>query len=284
MRIVELDGRLDHQSSDTAEPSEKEGQQRWWIPGSAPSPDDSPYCAPGGSALLGPSIAADRRSRSSRLREAQRARRARDLVHIDDLRSVAPSDVEAVLTAKRAGAKSATDELGELLGPDCTMFLRYRNPRGVIDQLLLCPRGLVAMTSLYLNATVHCDRDDWRADRFNNFEQFIGQFQLTADAGQSPSTQLNEPADLLEEQLYLAGLEIGILRVIFLNHPRSRRGHCRRATVDNLYIGHRRRHLAAEHADTARQGRTRPDHASHSRNPAVPALASSRRTDLVLLP
>lgn len=51
-------------------------------------------------------------------------------------------------------------------------------------------------------------------------------------ADRSPSSQVNQPADVLDKQLRGAGLETGVLRAIVLNHPRSRRGNCRRPTVE----------------------------------------------------
>lgn len=222
MRIVELVGRTGDQRGSHAESGAGADQQdsASWRGG------------PGGSDCFGPMTAPAQRRFAGRLRDTFAARNARVLAHIEDLRSAAPPDAEAIRKARTLGQRYAAGELAECLGPDCTLFLGYENSGGAIGQLLLSAPGLVAMTCLFLNATVHCDRDDWHADRFDDFEQFIGALSLDDRAGRSPSTQVNQPADVLEEQLLAADIQTGILRAIVLNHPRSRRGNCRRPTVE----------------------------------------------------
>ena len=216
MRTIELVGRTGDQRGNDGGQQESAG----WA-GGLGEPD-----------VFGPAVAPGPRQFTSRLKDTFAVRRARGLAHIEDLRSAAPPDAEAIRKARALGERYVASELAECLGPDSTLFLGYQNSAGAIGQLLACRHGLVAMKSLFLNATVHCDRDDWRADRFDDFEQFLGALSLDDRAGRSPSAQINQPADVLEEQLRAADMEIGVLRVIVLNHPRSRRGNCRRPTVE----------------------------------------------------
>jgi hypothetical protein len=62
----------------------------------------------------------------------------------------------------------------------------------------------------------------WRAEKFDHRAGTrIGEIHLGDQAGRSPSTQLNQAADELEQFLRSSGAEIKVLRVVLLNHPRS---------------------------------------------------------------
>jgi hypothetical protein len=158
-------------------------------------------------------------------------RQAKQLAKIDDLRSVAPSDAEAIRTALFEGERVTRDELGAELGSDWVLLAGYGNERGPIRHLLVGSHGVTAVESLYLNAIVHCHGDDWRMDRFDNYEDFIGHGPVVEPDGRSPSEELNEPADVLEDFLAASGEGVKVSRIVLLNHLRSRLGNCRRPTV-----------------------------------------------------
>lgn len=141
------------------------------------------------------------------------------------------SDREAVLQAGVAGEQSAETALGRVFGDDWVMLRGYRNRAGEIDQLLLGPRGLVAIEVKHLNATVHCDDDHWRADKYDKYGNLVDQHPITDRGGRSPGRQLNEPADALEQLLHSRGHPVPIQRVVLLTHPRSRIGNCRNPDV-----------------------------------------------------
>jgi hypothetical protein len=90
---------------------------------------------------------------------------------------------------------------------------------------------VVAIEVKYRNATVHCDGDDWRFDKYDNYGNLVEQGRITDRRGRSPSVQLNEPADALEELLRSRGHRVPVQRVVLFTHPRSRIGTCRRPTV-----------------------------------------------------
>ncbi len=110
------------------------------------------------------------------------------------------------------------------------MLLRgYRNKGGEIDHILLGPYGLVAIEVKTISGIVGCEGDRWWVDRFDH----RGREELL-DKGKrprSPSMQLNEPTDLLEEFLRSRGQDVALLRVVFLAHERSQVGACHRAAV-----------------------------------------------------
>lgn len=140
-------------------------------------------------------------------------------------------DREEILAAGLAGEQLVATGLGRKLGDEWTLIRGYRNRRGEIDHLLLGPRGVVAIEVKYRNATVHCDGDDWRFDKYDNYGNLREQGRLADGGGRSPSLQLNEPADALQELLRARGHAVPVQRVLMFTHPRSRIGHLRRATV-----------------------------------------------------
>lgn len=130
------------------------------------------------------------------------------------------------------GEQLLANELAEELGEGWTLFRGYRNHQGEIDHLLLGPPGLIAIEVKYRNATVSCDGDDWtyvKYDRYGN-EAEVG--DLCDRAGRSPSEQLNEPADALEQFLASRGQQLEIERVIIFNHPRAELDEISEPTVD----------------------------------------------------
>jgi hypothetical protein len=142
-----------------------------------------------------------------------------------------PSDAEEKLAAGVAGEQQVVTEFGQLLGDEWVLVRGYCNRRGEIDHLLLGPPGLVAIESKHLNATVHCDGDSWRYEKFDRFGNLVARGSLSDRGGRSPSVQLNEPADLLEQFLRTRGASVSLLRVVLLTHPSSRRGRCQHPSV-----------------------------------------------------
>ena len=157
---------------------------------------------------------------ASRLRDTLAARHASQAAHQEDVRL---ADAQAMRSARKAGGKQAVIFLGSLLGDDWMMVRGYQTSSGGIGQVLIGNHGVVAMTSLHLDATVHCHGDKWRAEKFDHRTgSCIGEIHLVDQTGRSPSAQLNHAADALEQFLRSSGIQIGVLRVVLLNHPRSR--------------------------------------------------------------
>lgn len=143
-----------------------------------------------------------------------------------------PSAQEESIAAGRAGEQLVATELGAALGDEWVLFRGYRNARGEIDHLLLGPRGVFAVEVKYHNATMYISGDDWRFDRFDRWGNRVGQGRVEDRTGRSPSVQLNEPADELAKFLRSRGQPVLIKRIVILNHPRSRIGGQRDATVE----------------------------------------------------
>jgi hypothetical protein len=141
------------------------------------------------------------------------------------------TDREEILVAGLTGEELVATGLDRKLDDEWTLIRGYRNRRGEIDHLLLGPRAVVAIEVKHRNAMVHCDGDDWRFDKYDNYGNLVEQGRITDAGGRSPSVQLNEPADALEELLHARGHRVPVHRVVLFTHPRSRIGGIRRATV-----------------------------------------------------
>jgi Nuclease-related domain len=191
------------------------------------------------------------------LRRALAVRRAGRRAPAAPGQAAAPTDEERRLAAGIAGERLVADELGRVLGDDWLLMRGYRNRLGEIDHLLIGPAGLVAIEVKNINGTVHCEGDQWRVDKYDRYGNVVEQYEL-ADRGRrrrSPSLQLNEPADQLEDFLHSRGEDVDLLRVVLLTHARSRVGVCRRATV----------HVFTSTADVTRLLRTVPQPLSDAR-------------------
>lgn len=143
----------------------------------------------------------------------------------------ATTDREQILAAGLTGEELVATALDRELDDEWTLIRGYRNRRGEIDQVLLGPRGLVAIEVKYRNATVRCEGDDWQFDKYDNYGNLVEHGRMTDGRGRPPSVQLNEPADALEGLLRSRGHPVPVQRVVLLTHPRSRIGSCHRATV-----------------------------------------------------
>jgi hypothetical protein len=153
-------------------------------------------------------------------------------------RSAAPGPAAAVhgreqsIAAGTYGEQLTADELGRVLGDDWTLLRGYRNRRGEIDHLLIGPGGLFAIESKYHNAAISCTGDGWWSAPYDKYGNRVGPAEpLTDRRGRSPSQQLNQPADELEDFLRSRGHPAVFQRVVLLNHPRVRLGTCTSPTV-----------------------------------------------------
>jgi Nuclease-related domain len=143
----------------------------------------------------------------------------------------ASSITAETLAAGVTGDQQVVGEFSRAFGDDWALLRGYCNKRGEIDHLLLGPPGLIAIESKHLNATVHCAGDSWRFEKFDRFGTLVSRGILADRGGRSPSVQLNEPADLLEQFLGGGGGAVAILRVVLFTHPSSRLGSCENPSV-----------------------------------------------------
>ncbi len=142
-----------------------------------------------------------------------------------------PVGKEESIAAGMAGEQQVAAELGAVLGNDWVLLRGYRNGRGEIDHLLAGPGGLFAIEVKHHNATVYITGDDWLFEKFDRWDNRVEQGRIADRTGRSPSEQVNDAADELERFLHARRQHVSIARIVILNHPRSRVGSQRNATV-----------------------------------------------------
>ena len=150
-----------------------------------------------------------------------------------------PSIGESVLSGAEQKARSGmaaerrvSDGFAAALGDDWVLFHGYQNGRGEIDHVLVGPRGVVAIEVKNVNATVEIDGDVWTAKKFDRYGNRVPARRLADRSGRSPSVQVNEGADALEEFLRRRGQQIRVRRVVLLTHGKSKIARQRNLTVD----------------------------------------------------
>ena len=103
----------------------------------------------------------------------------------------------------------------------------YRNRGGEIDHLLLGPRGVFAIEGKHRNAVIDCHGDSWQATKYDRYGNLVAApAAMTDRRGRSPSQQLNQPADQLEDFLRRHGHPVTISRIVALTRPRAQLRTC----------------------------------------------------------
>ncbi len=142
------------------------------------------------------------------------------------------SSDESKLAAGIEGEQLVVNEFAAELGDEWVLFRGYKNRRGEIDHLLLGPQGLIAIEGKHRSATVSCRGDEWWYDKYDRWGNHVERGWLTDRRGRSPSRQVNEPADALQDFLRSRGRDLAIQRVVLLTHARSAWGRIEDPTVD----------------------------------------------------
>ena len=147
------------------------------------------------------------------------------------------SDEEQMWQAGNEGERRVVAHLSSLLNDDWTLISGYRGPGGEIDQILVGPRGVCALETKYLNATVFVRGDDWEIDKYDNYGNRVESGRPIEDrGGRSPSEQLNGAVKPLERFLSRRNLVRRICRAVILTHDKSEVGRVERQTVDHIGI------------------------------------------------
>ncbi len=142
-----------------------------------------------------------------------------------------PSADEAKSSAGMEGEQRVANHFGLELCDEWALVRGYRNRAGEIDQILVGPGGVVAIEIKYRNARVGCEGDEWWYDKYDRWGNHVEQGRLVDRGGRSPSRQLNEPANVLEEFLSSRGWHPLIDRVVLFTHARSALGDISGQTV-----------------------------------------------------
>jgi hypothetical protein len=143
-----------------------------------------------------------------------------------------PTDEEAKLAAGMEGERLVETTLGLDLDDEWVLLRGYRNRGGEIDHLLIGPRGVFAIEGKHRNATIDCVGDRWVATKYDKYGNRVDDpVPMTDRRGRSPSEQVNEPANILQDFLHRHGHAVTITRIVTLTHRRARLGNCTGLTV-----------------------------------------------------
>jgi hypothetical protein len=158
--------------------------------------------------------------------------RAKRRVPLTSTRHSVLSADEEKARAGLAGEKRVASSLAEALDATWVLFQGYKNGRGEVDHVLVGPRGVVAIEVKNVNATVRIDGDTWVPAKFDRYGNQVPARKLADRSGRTPSVQVNEAADALEDFLRSRGQQIRVRRIVLLTHDRSRIADQRNLTVD----------------------------------------------------
>lgn len=123
--------------------------------------------------------------------------------------------------------------LAKSFNADWTLVSGYRNKKGEIDRVLIGPYGIFAFEVKHYSGNIFVRGDDWRQYKCDRRGNTILWDKPIADrGGRSPSQQLNEPADLLQNALQQIVSNVRIVRLVVFTHDRSMLGKVVNQTVD----------------------------------------------------
>lgn len=150
------------------------------------------------------------------------------------------SDREQILAAGNEGEELVLNALKRRLTGTWTLAKGYKNQKGEIDLIAVGPSGIVAMEVKNLNGVVHCEGDQWKRDKYDDWGNLVERgLPIKDNGGRAPSRQVNEAADVLQDFLHRRGMPARILRVVVLSHQKSRVGHVQNQTVDRICTLHK---------------------------------------------
>lgn len=143
------------------------------------------------------------------------------------------SDAEHILRSGDAGQRVVIDRLASQLDDQWVALSGYTNHRGEIDAVLIGPDGIACIEIKALNAQLTIDGDDWVRRRIGRRGDVLdGPSPVLDKGGRSPSRQLNEPTEHLDQWLQRHGFSTPIQRWVVLAHANSTLGSVRNLTVD----------------------------------------------------
>lgn len=168
-----------------------------------------------------------------------------------------PTREMAILATGQAGERAVHAALATMLDETWTAITGYKNPRGEVDLIVVGPSGILALEIKALNGYVSCDGDSWWRDRCDRFGNVVEtRLPIEDGRGRSPSSQVNEPIDMLQAQLSRRAIRVPIQRGVVLAHGLSRLGRVSNPSVHFVgLVSDLRRHVLADIVPTPNLGR-----------------------------
>jgi hypothetical protein len=136
-----------------------------------------------------------------------------------------PSNNECAMAAGNLGEDLVLKALAYALNDEWTVLKGYRNNKGEVDLIAVGPDGIAALEVKHLNGEIHCCGDNWWKDKFDRFGNLVEcQVPIRDRGARSPSRQVNEVADALEQFLAKHGTARRIVRIVVLSNQKSTYG------------------------------------------------------------
>jgi hypothetical protein len=146
------------------------------------------------------------------------------------------SENEIIWKSGNIGENNVIDTLNKQLSNEWTAIKGYRNNKGEVDLLLICTYGIIAMEIKYINGHISCNGDTWWKDKFDKYGNLVeSNIKIGDKNGRSPSQQVNEVTNALEQFLKTRSINRHIYRMVIFSHKSSLMNKIHNQTVD--YIG-----------------------------------------------
>jgi hypothetical protein len=145
------------------------------------------------------------------------------------------TEEEKVFTAGSEGEKKVDDLF--MSCPDNFIFIAgYKNFKGEIDRILVCPHGVLAIEIKNLNGRITVIGDEWSKEKYDRWNNLVESDLIQDRGGRSPSEQVNQSADILhgaEFKRMFPKVE-KVARMALFTHEKSEFVEIRNATVDMI--------------------------------------------------
>jgi hypothetical protein len=152
-----------------------------------------------------------------------------------------PDEIDRRYFSGSEGERNVDEYLRTRLNDEWILLCGYRNFKGEIDRILVGPGGLFSMEIKNINGHVSCTGDSWTRDIYDSYGNRVGVNIKIVDGKSSgkqrgPSSQLNEPTDMLERYLKRTSPACRIYRIVVLTHERARIGKLDDLKVDEVIV------------------------------------------------
>lgn len=149
-----------------------------------------------------------------------------------------PDEDDNIWQSGNMGEQKVVSYLQERLDDNYILFSGYKNRKGEIDKILVGPEGIFAIEIKNINGHINCDGDQWWKDKYDKYGNLVEKHQSIEDkTGRSPSMQLNEPSDMLQNFLAKRILpSCQICRIVVFTHESSRIQNINNLTVNEVVI------------------------------------------------
>lgn len=146
-----------------------------------------------------------------------------------------PASHPGAALAERAdgAAGRLAARLGAILDDNWTLIDGYANHGGRLDQVLVGPRGVLALACTGLNGRIHCDGQRWRRDKFDLYNNLV---ERDAPVPADPAGSLYGAAATLQQLLAAQSSIRHVRTALVFTHPAATLGDIRHALLNMVTL------------------------------------------------